>query len=62
MVPQARPFIAVLAEILDFRSPHGRHHALGAILAVACRAMRCGSRSEVAILFRTHGDKHNHDP
>jgi DDE_Tnp_1-associated len=49
MVPQVRPLIEVLAEVLDFRSPHGKRHPLGAILALACSAMLCSSRSYTAI-------------
>ena len=49
MVPQTRPLIEVLAEIPDFRSPHGKRHPLGAILALACSAMLCGSRSDTAM-------------
>jgi predicted transposase YbfD/YdcC len=49
MVPQARPLIEVLAEIPDVRSPHGKRHPLGAILALACSAMLCGYRSYTAI-------------
>jgi len=45
MIPQARPLIEVLAEIPDFRKNHGKRHPLGAILALAGRAMRCGYRS-----------------
>jgi predicted transposase YbfD/YdcC len=49
MIPQARPLIEVLAEIPDFRSPHGKRHPLGAILALACSAMLCGYRSYTAM-------------
>ena len=49
MVPQTRPLIEVLAEIPDCRSPHGKRHPLGAILALACSAMLCGYRSYTAI-------------
>ena len=49
MVPQPRPLIEVLAEMPDFRSNRGKRHALAAILALACSAMRCGSRSYPAI-------------
>jgi hypothetical protein len=49
MVPQARPLIEVLAEVPDFRSNRGKRHPLVAILALACRAMRCGYRSYTAI-------------
>ena len=49
MVPQARPLIESLAEIPDFRSNHGKRHPLAAILALACRALRCGDRSSTAI-------------
>jgi predicted transposase YbfD/YdcC len=49
MVPQPRPLIEVLAEIPDFRSNRGKRHALAAILALACSAMLCGSRSYTAI-------------
>lgn len=49
MIPQSRPLIDVLAEIPDFRPPRGKRHPLAAILALACRAMRCGYRSDTAI-------------
>jgi hypothetical protein len=45
MVPQARPFIAVWAEIPECRKKRGKRHPLVAMLALACRAMRCGYRS-----------------
>jgi hypothetical protein len=47
--------IEVLAEIPDVRSNHGKRHPLVAILALACRAMRCGYRSDTAIAeWRRH--------
>ena len=49
MVSPLRPLIEVLAEIPDFRSNRGQRHALTAILALACSAMLCGSRSYTAI-------------
>jgi hypothetical protein len=49
MVSQPRPLIEVLAEMPDFRSNRGTRHALAAILALACSAMLCGSRSYTAI-------------
>jgi predicted transposase YbfD/YdcC len=49
MVSQPRPLIEVLAEIPDCRSNRGKRHALAAILALACSAMLCGSRSYTAI-------------
>ena len=49
MIPQSRPLIDVLAERPDFRHPRGKRHPLAAILALACSALRCGSRSDTAI-------------
>lgn len=49
MVPQARPLLEAWAEMPAFRSPHGTRHPLGALLALAWSAMRCGSRSDTAI-------------
>jgi DDE_Tnp_1-associated/Transposase DDE domain len=49
MIPQSRPLIDVLAEMPDFRHPRGKRHSLAAILALACSAMLCGSRSSTAI-------------
>jgi predicted transposase YbfD/YdcC len=49
MVSPLRPLIEVLAEMPDFRSNRGKRHALAAILALACSAMLCGSRSYTAI-------------
>ena len=49
MVPHARSLIEVLAELPDFRSPRGKRHPLGAILALACSAMLCGYRSYTAM-------------
>jgi len=49
MGPQSRPLIEVLAEIPDFRRNPGKRHPLAAILALACSALLCGSRSDTAI-------------
>jgi predicted transposase YbfD/YdcC len=49
MVPQPRPLIEVLAEIPAVRQHRGKRHALAAILALACSAMLCGSRSYTAM-------------
>jgi predicted transposase YbfD/YdcC len=49
MFTQPRPLIEVLAERPDFRRNRGQRHALAAILALACRAMLCGSRRYTAI-------------
>ena len=49
MVPQPRPLIEGLAEMPDVRKNRGKRHALAAILALACSAMLCGSRSDTAI-------------
>jgi len=49
MVAQPRPLIEVLAEIPDFRNNQGKRHSLAAILALACSAMLCGTRSYTAI-------------
>ncbi|WP_422926515.1 ISAs1 family transposase [Singulisphaera sp. PoT] len=38
-----------LDEVLDPRSRHGRQHPLSAVLALACCAIMCGSRSYAAI-------------
>jgi hypothetical protein len=59
MVPQARPFIEVFAEIPEFRHQRGKRHPLVAILALTCSAMRCGSRSYTAIAEwgRHYGDQ-----
>ena len=49
MILHPRPFIEVLAEMPDFRSPRGTRHPLAAILALTCSAMLCGSRRYTAI-------------
>jgi len=49
MIPHHRPLIEVFADIPDFRRPRGKRHPLSAILALACCAMLCGSRSYGAI-------------
>ena len=49
MGPQARPLIEVLAERPALRSPRGKRPPRGALLALACSALRCGSRRETAI-------------
>jgi len=49
MIPQHRPRIEVFADLPDFRRPRGKRHPLSAILALACCAMWCGSRSYGAI-------------
>jgi predicted transposase YbfD/YdcC len=49
MVPPCRPLLAVLAEIPDGRNARGKRHPLDAILALACVAVLCGSRSYRAV-------------
>jgi hypothetical protein len=49
MRSQPCPLIEVLAAIPDFRSNRGKRPALTAILALACSAMLCGSRSYTTI-------------
>jgi hypothetical protein len=49
MILPARPLLEVLAEIPDFRKHQGKRHPLVAILALACRAMRCGYRRYTAM-------------
>jgi DDE_Tnp_1-associated len=45
MVAQPRPLIEVVAEMPDCRSNQGTRHPLAAMLALACSALLCGSRS-----------------
>ena len=49
MIPQPRPLIEVFSDIPDVRQARGKRHPLPAILALACCAMLCGSRSYSAI-------------
>lgn len=49
MVAHPRPLIEVLAAMPDCRHHCGKRHALTAMLALACRAMWCGDRSDTAI-------------
>ena len=49
MIAHPRPLIEVFSDIADFRKPRGKRHPFSAILALACCAMLCGSRSYRAI-------------
>jgi hypothetical protein len=49
MRPRLRPLSEVCAEMPDFRHTRGQRHPLTALLARACRAMRCGARSDSAM-------------
>src|SRR5712692_3579430 len=49
MIPPHRPLIEVFADIPDFRRPRGTRHPFSALLALACCAMVCGSRSYGAL-------------
>src|SRR6266581_5197896 len=49
MISQPRPLIEVFSDISDVRKSRGKRHPLSAILALACCAMLCGSRSYSAI-------------
>lgn len=49
MGAQPRPLIAVWAELPAVRSHPGTRHPLAARLALACSALRCGSRSSTAM-------------
>jgi len=49
MIAQPHRLIEVFADITDFRQARGKRHPLSAILALACCAMLCGSRSYSAI-------------
>jgi hypothetical protein len=43
------PLVEVFVEIPDFRKSRGKRHPLGAILALACAAVLCGTRSYSAM-------------
>jgi hypothetical protein len=49
MIPQPRPLIEVFSAIPDVRRSRGTRHPFPAMLALACCAMLCGSRSSRAI-------------
>jgi predicted transposase YbfD/YdcC len=62
MIPQPRPLIEVFSDIPDVRKSRGKRHPLSAILALACCAMLCGSRSYSAIADwgRNYGSEITH--